>query len=111
MKYKQSFFINGKYYGSFPRRALSRDGIKFVPRSYLFYCEKCGEVYARCPVVDENKQQLIWTSLLGICEKCHSPSVFHAPGSIWSGWDEDFVEIFSRELLLREFFILLKYAE
>jgi hypothetical protein len=87
VKYTQSCFVEGKYYGEgifIARR------IRMEPISHVFICETCGREYARCPVTTSEGKTRPWYPLRGICRRCPPTWWASVPGSIWSGFDTDF---------------------
>ena len=87
MNYLQHCFVEGKYYGAKPYKALR---IRSLPISHVFVCETCGREYARLPVEAPDKQTRPWYPLRGICQRCAPTWWAPVPGSIWSGFDTDF---------------------
>ena len=110
--YQQSFFVNGRFYGTFPRKARrdqDQEGRTEPPDSLLFFCTKCGEVYAKCPVVDLAGKQLRWRSIAGVCGKCPSDLMFLNPGNVWISWDWEYQTAMPKELLERELVNLIDF--
>jgi hypothetical protein len=95
----RSYFIGQSYLGQSRVSAIVAD-------SYAYYCQACGEVYARLPVDRSSK----WVFRPGCCEKCQPvKNAFQtAPGSLWCGYDREFNKDLPREVLEREFRIYLK---
>lgn len=99
---KRLYIINGKYLGQSPVPAhLSWQ------TNLLWYCDNCGEVYARLPVEDAPGGDRCWQAMVGVCGKCQPrPMLSHrSPGSIWdtvfNGLHKDFPEeVLRYELLL-----------
>lgn len=83
------FFIEGRFLGE----------ASFIPdhwsrcSSYLFYCEDCGEVYAKLPAVDKQGTIQKWQSFCARCRRCTNvyPGASRIPGSIWIPWDKELI--------------------
>jgi len=96
---QQHFFIEGRYLGANQRRGVQLDFRSAYgnPLSKLFYCHRCGEVYARCPVEDSGGRTAEWTAVFGVCRKCPSYGDRLA-GSIWH-FEVEFVAAFNDAVL------------
>jgi hypothetical protein len=91
---RQLFIIEGNFLAECPRLPIFVHAEVQAPASYLWYCELCGEVYARAPVLHDNGRMERWTSWGGVCRSCSTPasgSLIRIPGSLWLSWDEDFL--------------------
>jgi len=121
MRYKQSFFVEGRFFGE-TVFSVTHDPrfIATVPSSLLFFCYKCGEPYARCPVEPLDSFRGVnsydsareggttqWVPIYGVCKNC--PSDFHlsVPGSLFYSYG--LVERMPLELLKREFALQSEY--
>jgi len=97
MPYLQHFFIEGQYIGSAERHVVRVHESVQPPWSMIFYCERCGDVYAKAPIElgrGPKGGTLIsrFQSYSGLCRR-HPPTHMFAeiPGSIWKHWDHDFI--------------------
>ena len=99
----QYYFIEGKLWAS---QALSPT---LSPKGYYseaFFCPKCGEVWARLPIYEEEKL-LPWSVNTASCEACnYLPSMY--PGSLLRGTDYEFRDRLPKELYLREIELAVK---
>lgn len=93
MSYRQLFFIEGKLLGEAPRQAEFREKTILEPSSDLYFCGRCGEVFARCPVLRTDGSSTWWQSYRCVCRKCASKQHYLSewPGSIWRSWDHAFL--------------------
>ena len=92
----QLFIIEGRILGQAPRRKEFVHGELQPPVSALFFCRVCGEVYARCPVIQEGVP-MPWQSYRRICRKCgktHKPFLDEVPGAIHLSFDQPFTDAF-----------------
>jgi hypothetical protein len=108
MTYFRHFFIDGQYYGS------GEDKIRFVhaeaqePMPYAMFCPTCGEIWARMPV--ENSQRE-WRIIGGYCEKHPGVSPYVVHGSLILAWEPDLYDCMPPEMLKREFELHLRLWE
>jgi len=104
MTYRQLFFVEGRLLGETPRSLVFVHAELQAPMSYLFFCQDCGEVYARCPVVRSDGVISKWQSFRRICSHCaeHSKFLNDWPGCITLSWDYDFTEAFPMPVLQYE---------
>lgn len=112
--FTQAFFVEGHFYGSATRglrQVDDRPGEYYFPESLLFFCDKCGEVFAKCPVVDKDGKQVRWRSIAGVCKKCPSDLTFRSPGTVWLSWDEGFADAMPKELLEKELINLIDFLD
>lgn len=108
MTLTQHFFIEGHYMGQGPRFGIQTDRESFGrPCSKLFFCGGCGEVLARCPVIDEAGRMSSWHSVYSICAKCPSPGLA-VPGSIYN-LEPGFALAFPLSVLQREVLLHIKH--
>lgn len=92
--FRQLFFIEGRLLAEAPRDRVFVHADLQPPESMLFYCGVCGEVYARLPVMTPMGQTTEWQSYKRLCRKCHAHESLSRgliPGSVWLGWDGDFL--------------------
>lgn len=113
MRYTQHFFISGQLLGSSPRKPVFFDGKPRAPVSYLFHCEFCGDVYAKCPVVDEKGEVSLWLALRRVCVSCRGKKSFFSewPGSITLDYDKEFSSSFPLKVLHRELLLHIDNLE
>lgn len=97
----QHFIIEGKYLGQATREKHFVHASLVDPCSLLFYCEACGEVYAKCPV--EGAAPGPWLAYRKLCRRCDSVFAAQVPGSILLSWDSDFTAAFPVPVLWWEF--------
>lgn len=93
MEFKQLFFIEGRLLGEAIRGLKPVHGELHPPTSDLYFCQHCGEVYARCPVIKDDGSTTTWQSYRATCRKCAPAKqrwLSDWPGSIWREWDKDF---------------------
>lgn len=110
--FTQTFLVSGRFYGTAPRGLRSDQDFPsrvFPPDSLLFFCEACGEVFGKCPVVDKDNNQQRWRSIAGRCGKCPSDLVFQSPGTVWLSWDADYQDAMPKELLEKELIELIDF--
>ena len=99
-----NFTVGGISIPAVPTPAIWYHEARGWPKSTIYFCRKCGGVYATAEVLVNGHQQ-DWTSHTGLCEECVDPhSLLAVPGSIWSpGIHPERNAILPRLLLLREF--------
>lgn len=86
MPFRQLFFIESRLLGEACRDSERVFGEPFRPRSYLFFCRLCGEVYAQCPCLAPDGSQTPWQAQAGVCRKCgrkHQSFLSEWPGSVY----------------------------
>ena len=106
MPFRQLFFIEGKLLGSAVRAPVLTFGELAAPLSGLWFCQHCGEVFAKAPVIDDTTNRPTpWQSHRSLCRKCapSSPFASEIPGSIWLSWDRDFLAALPATVLTWEF--------
>lgn len=103
---KQFFLYSGRLLAE-AERLPHRETPAHWRTSSLYFCERCGEVYAT--VILQSLLVAPWQSYRGHCERCPKfPSPF-LPGSIWREWDREFTESLPEEVLRKELEIHLKF--
>lgn len=90
MTFRQLFFIEGRLLGDCPRAFVLVHAEIQQPASALFFCRKCGEVFARCPILHPGGKSTHWQSFAKLCRKCSGDST-EVPGSLWLSWDKEFL--------------------
>lgn len=77
----------------------------------LWYCQACGEVYARFPVFDRPTGPGCWQCRAGCCSKCKPGENFldRIPGSVWGSYIGD--NQYSKEVMQRELLLLIDDLE
>ena len=91
---KQLYFIEGRLLGESPRKAIFVHSTLQEPTSDLYFCGRCGKVYATLPVIRADGSSTPWQSYRHICRQCgvsHQRFLGDWPGSIWRSWDHDFL--------------------
>lgn len=93
MLYRQLFIIEGRLLGESQRHDEYKEKTLSEPDSLLFYCQRCGEVYARCPVYRPDGSLTAWQALRATCRKCgpHQQWLSEWPGSVWLSWDREYL--------------------
>lgn len=107
----QHFNIEGRYLGSCTRRSVVVCGQYQQPASFAFFCGRCANLWARCPVDQSyNSPDSDWVVWRRPCWKCrgHSGEV---PGSLMLPWDPDFSEAFPDAVVRWEFDQHMRFAE
>ena len=99
----QNFIIDGKYLGVGPRKPKRVHETAIIPWSMVFFCAKCGQVYAMCPVTDSLGNVSEFQAFQGLCLR-HPPTKMYSqiPGSIWQSWDKEFLEALPMPVLQYE---------
>lgn len=105
MQFRQLFFIEGKLLGEAPREAFFLHGELAEPLSALWFCQHCGEVFAKAPIMRANGTVTPWQSYRATCRKCSPKAIFSSeiPGSIWLSWDYDFLSTLPPCIITWEF--------
>ena len=90
--------IEGRFYGTAPRVAMSKWGQQTELRNIAFFCPHCGRVWARIATESGRQDQpsLPWFASHVRCERCGNS------GSIYHEYDEDCLDSFPTDVLLRE---------
>ena len=81
------------------------------PRSYLFICPTCGEVWAKADITYSRLTREVKRTpyqLLAIGCGQHPQHSQEIGGSLWLSWDSDFTDSLSQDFLYRELFLHLK---
>ena len=104
MPLRQLFFIEGKLIAEAPRTGFFRHAELAEPLSGIWFCQHCGEVYAKAPVLRPNGTVTPWQSHRATCRKCSSKALYNSevPGSIWLPWDHEFLDALPPPVLLWE---------
>jgi hypothetical protein len=93
--FTQLFFAEGRLLGSCQRPHISRAGRLEAPDSLLFFCDCCGEVYAKAPVTTAANHVSPWQSIRRRCSRCGLRNSFEfpflCPGSIICYSDSDYI--------------------
>lgn len=97
MQWAQDFIVEGVYMGQSMRTWTTNTKDAAAPTGSAFFCPTCANLWAVCPIAD--RPFMVMTRG---CLK-HQKSPFD--GSVWTGWDQDFLEalplpLFARELTL-----------
>ena len=113
MLYTRHFIVESIPLGSGRCDKLSVSGGLNPPQPYAFFCGRCANLWARCPVDHlpgmPREEWLVWRRP---CRKCaaHSGEI---PGSLMLPWEESFNRCLaqSRDALLWEFQRHMEFAE
>lgn len=115
MRYTQHFIVEGKHLGETPRPAVKYGAMCVgAPQAYAFFCPLCGEVWARCPVVDF---QGVVQPFQATTKECRKHPDFlnlwttRIPGSIFLSFDKEFTAALPEEALKRELLLHLDAIE
>lgn len=95
--FQQHFFIEGKHFGTAARSRVWVHGELQAPRSLAYFCPKCAEIWARCPVVGEWSNP-DWAVLSMHCKK-HNEPTWQVSGSLSINWDKEYVDAFPEAVL------------
>ena len=110
---RQLFFLDGKLLGEAPRTLLNIHGEAQEPTSDLYFCQRCGVIYANLPVLHPNGRNTSYQSHRGLCHRCTGGHIgFHlTPGSLWREWDTPFLQALPLAVLQRELLLHLDHLE
>jgi hypothetical protein len=100
-KYTCQFFVGGAYLGQGQRSFEFVHNQVIPPHSLAFFCQACGDIWARVLVQDGSEFQVYSRR----CQK-HSKYFFDPGGSIWFTWDRDWQEALPKAILQREVVLL-----
>lgn len=106
---EQHFIIEGKHLGIAQRELVFSHADIHAARSYAFVCPVCGDLWAKCPVLDGAKEQqyMVWTKA---CRK-HPRHGLEIPGSLQLSWEQEFTEAFPEAVVKWELDRHLDFAE
>lgn len=103
-RYKQSFFVNGKYLGEAMRQPVHVHESLQAPHGTAYFCPVCASIWAVFPVVDTMTQQQLDFMPYRVPCAAHTNTDWGAiPGSIWSAWDDEFNSILPDDVIRYEF--------
>lgn len=112
MKYFAHFFIANSYKGMGEIKLHYFKGGSRPTPSLLFFCEFCGDTFARVVVKDEEGEVQEWEAWRKCCSKCKQKSVFYSPpGAIYCSWLPEVLEAMPKEVLERELLLTIKALE
>lgn len=104
--FKAQLFVSGQFLGSLTIGPPKGDYRLGCPASQIGYCDKCGRELYRLAVAASD----FWRSHGCRCEHC--PKRFGCvPGSIWDGYDNDFLNALPEAALKRELSLHLKWLD
>lgn len=103
--FKQHFFVRGAYLGSSGRKQAAANPL-WPPKGSAFFCPDCSELWANCPI--EGQQTIVY---MVTCDKHPAWSLYTAPGSMWQGFDKDWLRDIPLFLAKREFALMMKLYE
>jgi hypothetical protein len=102
MPYQQHFFVEGRHLGTVERLPIAVHAEFCPPRSTAYFCPKCAEIWARCPVEGHTaglgKWSVEWAVLSLYCRK-HSDIHWHVPGSLMNSLDGVFNSVLPEAVL------------
>jgi len=88
--YDQHFHVEGRFLGSVVRSHVIVHGERQPAYSYAYFCPDCGELWAKCPVTDENGFVNKWQIQGGHCRLHPGPSQFTVAGSLLLAWEPEY---------------------
>lgn len=102
--FRRLFIIEGTYLGESPVTKVFIHAELQAPYSYLWFCQYCGDVYARSPVLDGAGKQSPWQSYASTCRRCAGlgSCFYRVPGSLWLNWDKNLLAAFPDAVLRYE---------
>ena len=116
MIYAQHFFIGSQYMGTTPRRYTEfhktmHEGQPFDVHSQAWFCNQCGEVWARAVLEDAaTGESYPYRIEFHGCAKHPDPLHRTPPGSIRS-WYKNLLPYLPDDMIRYEFGILMKYLD
>ena len=112
MPYTQHFIVEGAYLGSALREKVNTHGTLTIPASCAFFCARCGDLWARCPVDGASPFEATcdWVVWHRPCRKCR-PHSGEVPGTLTLPWNSEFNAAFPLETLQRELNLHLQWWE
>lgn len=111
-KYTQLFYLGNNQIGAGPAHLAFSHEIAHPPRSKLFICPECGEVWGRVVVQGDSGKIRPWESFMRKCEKHRTGgSILFCPGSLYLSWDKAYCKSLPESVLRRELFLHLNYYE
>lgn len=101
------YSINGEDFGSSDESTLDA-----WDDPCLWYCTKCGMVYAQARMEGKERRERMWVGHRGCCETCIPQEFFwnQIPGSLWS-YEGKRNEYLPYEVLRRELLLTIKAME
>jgi hypothetical protein len=103
----QHFIVEGKHLGTGPRKPERVHEQMQIPTSYAFFCPVCGDLWARCPVVNLDGTVQPWMPWRIKCRKHPPVYSIEVPGSLFLTWDKGFNDAMPEVLERWEFDRLL----
>lgn len=92
--FPQHFIVEGRHLGTAMRRSEMREDGARVPLSFAFFCRKCGDLWAKCPVEPSPGESSPWICYNIDCRKHQTPGNPAIPGSLQLPWLDPFNEVF-----------------
>lgn len=105
---KKLFFIEGKFMGE-----VELPADRGWEQNNNWYCQSCGEVFAKITAQGREREPVLWGAMLGCCRKC-APSPWawnQVPGSIWLLGDCQANEFLPQAVLERELLLTIAAKE
>lgn len=99
VKYLQLFRVEGEDYPSSYRSEVIVHGELQPPFGLSYFCPTCAVLWAKVKIVGQDSAVITRK-----CEQC-------GDGTLWIPWDHDFNVSWPRELLQREFNLMLRKEE
>lgn len=103
---RATYWWRNKYLGEADRPPFTERGKEFPVEGACFFCEKCGEIWAR--VVVEGQPFRVWAVP---CERHESPYWPIVWGSMWLEWDKEHNSALPLPALLREVEVHMHHYE
>lgn len=96
--YEQHFYAEDRFLGSVVRPAMIVRAERQPPYSYAYFCPKCGELWAKCPVkplgvLGELVEVNQWQIQGGYCRYHPGPSPFTVAGSLLLSWEPEYTNL------------------
>ncbi len=107
MSYLRHFVVEGKFFGTVACEKELCHSEYHPPRSIAYFCPKCAEVWARCPV-EGTPNDNDWEVTSRVCRK-HKESHWHTPGILDLPWKPGYFEGFPDPAVRWEFQRELEY--
>lgn len=101
MIYYQHFIVEGKFLGTAARGLVPVHEELHPPRSFAYFCQTCGDVWARLPVEDHLGNQQPFSVLTVGCSK-HRQHSLEVGGSLFTSRDPYMLDAFPWEVWARE---------
>lgn len=114
MPFFRHFYIREAYEKELTYRGSSDEHMRIVhaqleqPAPYVVFCPVCGDIWARLPVVNSDRE---WQIRGGYCERHRQPTRFIIPGSLILDWEPELTAILPDAVVIREFNLHMRLWE